>query len=147
MLLTAGDRALSAMGKRITHQGAVYEVTRAVRAPFTLKIREVNCRWRYIVCGSWADFSYFKIQFMQQYKWGLLPASFNNIWVTKEGHCTQSTPMVLRNDAEFYIPVSRLTQCSLLPYYVYPPPCLEWVWSAQSCHFYTSRQKRISTKN
>ena len=57
---------------------------------------------------------------MQQYKWGLLPVSFNNIWVTKEAHRAQSTPMVLRNDAEFYIPVSRLSQCSLLPYYSLP---------------------------
>ena len=64
--------------------------------------------------------SYFKIQFMQQYKWGLLPASFNNIWVTKEAPRAQATPMVLRNDAEFYIPVSRFTQCSLLPYYSLP---------------------------
>jgi hypothetical protein len=64
--------------------------------------------------------SYFKIQFMQQYKWGLLPVSFNNIWVTREAHRAQSTPMVLRNDADFYIPVSRLTQCSLLPYYSLP---------------------------
>ncbi len=64
--------------------------------------------------------SFFKIQFMQQYKWGLLPVSFNNIWVTREAHRAQSTPMVLRNDADFYIPASRLTQCSLLPYYSLP---------------------------
>jgi hypothetical protein len=49
-----------------------------------------------------------------------LPVSFNNIWVTREAHRAQSTPMVLRNDADFYIPVSRLTQCSLLPYYSLP---------------------------
>jgi hypothetical protein len=70
--------------------------------------------------------SYFKIQFMQQYKWGLLPASFNNIWVTKEAHRVQATPMVLCNDADFYIPVSRLTQCSLLPYYSLPRIWLEF---------------------
>jgi hypothetical protein len=28
--------------------------------------------------------------------------------------------MVLRNDAEFFIPTSRLAQCSLLPYYSFP---------------------------
>jgi hypothetical protein len=44
MLQTAGDRALTAMGSRITHQGAVYSVTRSIGAPFTLIIREVNCR-------------------------------------------------------------------------------------------------------
>jgi hypothetical protein len=64
--------------------------------------------------------SYFKIQFLQQYKRGLLPASFNNIWVTKEAHCAQARPMVLHNDEDFYIPVSRLTQCSFLPYYSLP---------------------------
>ncbi len=64
--------------------------------------------------------SYFKIQFMQQYKWGLLPVFFNNIWVTREAHRAQSTPMVLRNDADFYIPVLRLNQCSLLLYYSLP---------------------------
>jgi hypothetical protein len=40
MLQTAGDRALTAMGNRITHQGAVYSVTRSIGAPFTLIIRE-----------------------------------------------------------------------------------------------------------
>jgi hypothetical protein len=39
---------------------------------------------------------------------------------TPQPHRAQATPMVLRNDAEFYIPVSRLTQCSLLPYYSLP---------------------------
>ena len=34
--------------------------------------------------------------------------------------------MVLRNDAEFYIPVSRLTQCFLLPYYSLPRIWLEF---------------------
>jgi hypothetical protein len=57
---------------------------------------------------------------VQQFKIGLLPASFNNISVTKEAHRVLATPMVLRNDAEFYIPVSRLTQCSFLPYYSLP---------------------------
>jgi hypothetical protein len=28
--------------------------------------------------------------------------------------------MVLRNDAEIFIPTSRLAQCSLLPYYSFP---------------------------
>jgi hypothetical protein len=32
----------------------------------------------------------------------------------------QATPMVLRNDAEFFIPTSRLALCSLLPFYSFP---------------------------
>ncbi len=47
---------------------------------------------------------------------GSLACIFQQHWVTKEAHRAQSTPLVLRNDAEFYMPVSRLTQCSLLPY-------------------------------
>ena len=63
---------------------------------------------------------FFKIQFMQQYVRGHLPASFNNLWITNEAHRAQATPMVLRNDAEFFIPHSRLTKASLLPYYSFP---------------------------
>jgi hypothetical protein len=63
---------------------------------------------------------FFKLQFMQQYVRGLLPVSFNNLWITNEAHRAQATPMVLRNDAEFFIPSSRLAQCSLLPYYSFP---------------------------
>jgi hypothetical protein len=57
---------------------------------------------------------FFKIQFMQQYVRGHLPLSFNNLWITREAHRAQATPMVLRNDAEFFVPFSRLTQTSLL---------------------------------
>jgi hypothetical protein len=63
--------------------------------------------------------SYFKIQFMQQYKRGLLPASFNNILVTKEAHHAQPRQWFYVMTQNF-IPASRLTQCSFLPYYSLP---------------------------
>jgi hypothetical protein len=54
---------------------------------------------------------------MQQYARGLLLVSFNNLWITNEAHRAQATPMVLHYEAKFFIPTSRLAQCSLLPYY------------------------------
>jgi hypothetical protein len=57
---------------------------------------------------------------LNSYARGHLPLSFNNLWITREAHRAQATPMVLRNDAEFFIPFLRLTQTSLLPYYCFP---------------------------
>jgi hypothetical protein len=57
---------------------------------------------------------------MQQYVRGHLPLSFNNLCITREAHRAQATPMVLHNDAEFFVPFSRLTQTSLLPNYCFP---------------------------
>jgi hypothetical protein len=63
---------------------------------------------------------FFKLQFMNHYKNGLLPISFNNLWVTNEAQRSQLTSMVLRNSDDWFIPFARLTQISHHPYYSFP---------------------------
>jgi hypothetical protein len=63
---------------------------------------------------------FFKLQFMQQYVRGpsRFPSTTSGLPI--RAHRAQATPMVLRNDAEFFIPTSRHAQCSLLPYHSFP---------------------------
>ena len=63
---------------------------------------------------------FFKLQFMQQYVRGpsRFPSTTSGLLI--RAHRAQATTMVLRNDAEFFIPTSRHAQCSLLSYHSFP---------------------------
>jgi hypothetical protein len=63
---------------------------------------------------------YFKLQFMQQYVQGFLPASFNNTWVTNEARRAETVAMTLRNHNNFFVPVSRLLSLENMPLYAFP---------------------------
>jgi hypothetical protein len=63
---------------------------------------------------------FFRLQFMQRFIQGLLPSSFNNIWVTNSAYRSSLTSMALRNSDDFYIPFARLTQTSNHPYFLFP---------------------------
>jgi hypothetical protein len=63
---------------------------------------------------------YFKLQFVQRFIQGFLPASFNNIWITNEARRSETVSMVLRNHDEFYMPTSRLHSFDNFPLYSFP---------------------------
>jgi hypothetical protein len=53
---------------------------------------------------------YFKIQFMQQYKFNHLPSAFSNEWTTNEERFTNQDLMPLRNNDDFFVPFARTGQ-------------------------------------
>jgi len=63
---------------------------------------------------------FFKLQFVQRFVQGLLPVSFNNIWITNAAFRTGLSSMPLRNNDDFYIPFARLTQTANHPYFLFP---------------------------
>ena len=67
---------------------------------------------------------YFKLQFFQQFKQGLLPSALKNIWSTHSEYNPDRLHR-LRNDDDICNPISRLNQFNKFPLYYIPP-----LWSA-----------------
>lgn len=64
---------------------------------------------------------YFNLQVMHKYFQGLLPVSFNEIWITREAYRQNSNIVYsLRNNDNLYIPVSRLSSLDKHPYFNLP---------------------------
>jgi hypothetical protein len=58
---------------------------------------------------------FFNLQFMQHYKEGFLPNSFNNVWLKNETRCRDDFVMALRNSENFNIPFTRLHSSTVHP--------------------------------
>ena len=63
---------------------------------------------------------FFKLQFMSKYVHGLLPVSFNNVWVKREEWRAETFSLTLRNSENFYIPTPLLAQTERHPYFLFP---------------------------
>ena len=63
---------------------------------------------------------FFKLQFMNKYVQGLLPISFNNVWVKREEWRAENFSITLRNSEHFYIPTPLLAQTERHPYFLFP---------------------------
>jgi hypothetical protein len=63
---------------------------------------------------------YFKIQFMQQFKFNHLPTAFANMWTTNEERFMNQDLMLLRNNDDFYVPFARTNLVERLPYFSLP---------------------------
>ena len=63
---------------------------------------------------------FFKLQFMNKYVQGLLPISFNNVWVKREEWRAENFSITLRNREKFYIPTPLLAQTERHPYFLFP---------------------------
>lgn len=72
---------------------------------------------------------FFKLQFIQQYIQGFLPASFNDTWRTNEDRRTginENHTIRLRNDADLYVPRSRLSTTANHPLTAFPRAWVEF---------------------
>ena len=63
---------------------------------------------------------FFRLQFMSKYVNGMLPISFNNVWVKRENWRGENFSITLRNSDDFYIPTALLSQTERQPYYLFP---------------------------
>ncbi|MFN9979891.1 MAG: RNA-directed DNA polymerase, partial [bacterium] len=63
---------------------------------------------------------YFKVQFMQKFTQGFLPASFNEVWVTNAIRRADQDHVELRNDDDINIPFARLTSTERQPLTSFP---------------------------
>ena len=63
---------------------------------------------------------YFKVQFMQKFTQGFLPASFNEVWVTNAIRRADQDHVELRNDDDINIPFARLTSTERQPLSSFP---------------------------
>jgi hypothetical protein len=63
---------------------------------------------------------YFKLQFMQHYKFNHLPAIFNNIWQTNEQRLELNLKMQLRNYVEFLVPFACILLAERCPLFAFP---------------------------
>jgi hypothetical protein len=63
---------------------------------------------------------YFKIQFMQQFKFNHLPIAFANMWTSNEERFMNQDLMLLRNKDDFYVPFARTNLVERLPYFSLP---------------------------
>ena len=57
---------------------------------------------------------------MNKYVQGLLPISFNNVWVKREEWRAENFSITLRNSEHFYIPTPLLAQTERHPYFLVP---------------------------
>jgi hypothetical protein len=65
--------------------------------------------------------SYFKIQFMQQFKFKHLPSAFDNVWTTNEERIANNdNAMPLRNNDDFFVPFARTSQADRIPFFSFP---------------------------
>jgi hypothetical protein len=58
--------------------------------------------------------TFFKLQFVQQFKQGLLPTAFESTWVTNAEKRTEDQP-ALRNQDDFYLPLAKSNSVELIP--------------------------------
>ena len=64
---------------------------------------------------------FFKLQFMQQYTQGFLPAIFDNVWINANVHfAAGQVQYALRNRENFYLPLCRLTSLEIHPHFSFP---------------------------
>jgi Reverse transcriptase (RNA-dependent DNA polymerase) len=63
---------------------------------------------------------FFNLQFMHQYKFNHLPASFNNTWITNSARRAGQAGLTLRDDDLYYVPFSRTNALSRLPMITLP---------------------------
>jgi hypothetical protein len=63
---------------------------------------------------------YFKIQFMQQYKFKHLPSAFENEWFSNEERYASQDLMPLRNNDDFFVPFARTGQAERIPLFALP---------------------------
>jgi hypothetical protein len=63
---------------------------------------------------------YFKIQFMQQFKFNHLPSAFTNVWTRNEDRFPNQDVMQLRNNDDFYVPFARTNLVERLPLFFLP---------------------------
>ncbi len=59
--------------------------------------------------------TFFNLQFMQQFKQGYLPTSFNNTWITNAVRAADNHEIYLRNQDLYFIPFTRLSSSSIQP--------------------------------
>jgi hypothetical protein len=64
--------------------------------------------------------SYFKIQFMQQFKFNHLPSAFSNEWTTNDERFAANDRMPLRNNDDFFVPFARTTLSDRIPFFTLP---------------------------
>jgi hypothetical protein len=63
---------------------------------------------------------YFKIQFMQQFKFKHLPSAFENEWTTNEERYASQDLMPLRNNDDFFVPFAHTSQAERIPLFALP---------------------------
>jgi hypothetical protein len=63
---------------------------------------------------------YFKLQFMQQFKFNHLPAAFDNMWTSNQDRFANQNLMPLRNNDDFYVPYARTNLIERLPFFSLP---------------------------
>jgi len=65
--------------------------------------------------------SFFRLQFMQKFQYGLLPPSFVEVWTTMAARQQQNLHNYpLRNSENLYIPPARLSTTEKHPYHLFP---------------------------
>jgi Reverse transcriptase (RNA-dependent DNA polymerase) len=64
--------------------------------------------------------SYFKIQFMFQFKNNLLPEAFNETWITNQQRLVEINMLLRPNNDEFFVPFARISQVERLPLISFP---------------------------
>jgi hypothetical protein len=64
--------------------------------------------------------TYFKLQFIHQFKFNHLPLAFNNEWTLNEDRFANLELMPLRNYDDFYVPFARIDQVKRLPLFSLP---------------------------
>ena len=75
---------------------------------------------------------FFKLQFMSKYVQGLLPSTFNNVWLKRESWRADNFTFSLRNSEDLYIPTALLSQTERQPLFLFPMQALVWIWCP--CH-------------
>jgi uncharacterized protein YggT (Ycf19 family) len=63
---------------------------------------------------------FFILQFVQRFVQGFLPISFNNTWITNAVRREDDYQLVLRNDADLYVPFARTTLIERQPLTKFP---------------------------
>ena len=63
---------------------------------------------------------FFKLQFMSKYVQGLLPSTFNNVWLKRESWRADNFTFSLRNSEDLYIPTALLSQTERQPLFLFP---------------------------
>jgi Reverse transcriptase (RNA-dependent DNA polymerase) len=80
---------------------------------------------------------YFKLQFMQHYKFDFLPSIFSNTWQTNEQRLELNLNMQLRNYDEYFVPFARTLFTERCPLFSFPK-----IWN----NFESDSIKSISNK-
>ena len=63
--------------------------------------------------------TFFKIQFMHDFKYGFLPKIFNETWITNRIRRADQVEIKLRNDDLYFVPLARSNQISRMPLIIF----------------------------